>query len=106
MDPKCSYMRFFAICQLLIVSQVSAKLKTKWGFFFQKPAKSSNIDKFTAGLDDCHEGFQFILWLHVPVYLSVFFLMSLPYVQNISIPFLEDTFSKNPPSPETLWKFQ
>ena len=36
MDPKCSYMRFFAICQLLIVSQVSAKLETKWGFFSKK----------------------------------------------------------------------
>ena len=87
------------LCHMPVVNCVTSKCQTrdKVRLFFQKPAKSSNIDKFTAGLDDCHEGFQFILWLHV--YLSVFFLMSLLYVQNISIPFLEGTFSKNPPFP-------
>ena len=26
MDPKCSYMRFFAICQMMVLTQVSKTL--------------------------------------------------------------------------------
>ena len=76
------------LCHMPVVNCVTSKCQTrdKVRLFFQKPAKSCNIDKFTAGLTDCHEGFQFILWLHV--YLSVFFFFWWVYCMSRIYPYL------------------
>ena len=77
MDPKCSYMRFFAICQLLIVSQVSAKLETKWGFFSKnQPYQVILISSLQAWMIVMMVSSVFCGYMYI---CQFFFLMSLLY---------------------------